>query len=171
MAKAVYCIAATREQAADIIETLRKAGFSQNAISVLIPDQETGPGLGVEKQTKALEGTAAGASAGGVLGGVLGLLAGIGTLAIPGVGPLLAAGPLLATFSGMGLGASVGGLAGGLIGLGIPEFEAKRYEGRLGEGHILLSVHCEDAQEIERARNIFNASGASDISISQEAAA
>lgn len=171
MPKAIYCIAATREQAMDIIDTLRKAGFSQNAISVLIPDHETGPSLGIEKQTKALEGTAAGASAGGVFGGVLGLLLGIGTLAIPGVGPLLAAGPLLATLSGMGLGASVGGLAGGLIGLGIPEYEAKRYEGRLGEGHILISVHCDGADDIERSRNIFTAASAKDIAVSQEAAA
>ena len=171
MAKAIYCIAGTREQAVDIINALRAEGFSQNAISALIPDHETGPGLGIEKQTKALEGTAAGASAGGVLGGVLGLLAGIGTLAIPGIGPLLAAGPLLATFSGMGLGASVGGLAGGLIGLGIPEFEAKRYEGRLGEGHILISVHCEGSEDIERARSIFTAASAADIAVSQEAAA
>jgi len=171
MAKAIYCIAATREQAMDIIDTLRKDGFSQNAISALIPDHETGPSLGIEKQTKALEGTAAGASAGGVFGAVLGLLAGIGTLAIPGVGPLLAAGPLLATLSGMGLGASVGGLAGGLIGLGLPEYEAKRYEGRLGEGHILISVHCDGPDDIERVRNIFMAAAAQDISVSQEAAA
>lgn len=171
MAKAIYCIAATREQAADIIDALRKDGFAQNAISALIPDHETGPSLGVEKQTKALEGTAAGATAGGVLGGVLGLLAGIGTLAIPGVGPFLAAGPLLATLGGMGLGGSVGGLAGGLIGLGIPEYEAKQYESRLGEGHILISVHCDTTDDIERARNILTAAGASDIAVSQEAAA
>src|SRR5579884_2397265 len=171
MAKAIYCIAATREQAADIIDALRKAGFAQNAISALIPDTETGPSLGVEKQTKALEGTAAGASAGGVVGGLLGLLAGIGSLAIPGIGPFIAAGPLLATLSGMGLGASVGGLTGGLIGLGIPEYEAKQYEGRLGEGHILISVHAEDHEEIARARNILTAAGATDISVGREAAA
>ena len=171
MAKSIYCIAATREQAVDIIDALRKAGFSQNAISALIPDHETGPSLGIEKQTKALEGTAAGASAGGVVGGVLGLLAGIGTLAIPGVGPFLAAGPLLATLGGMGLGGSVGGLAGGLIGLGIPEFEAKRYEGRLGEGHILISVHCDGSDDIDQARNIFSAAGAGDIAVNREAAA
>lgn len=171
MAKAIYCIAATREQAMEVIGALRKAGFSQNAISALIPDHDMGPSLGIETQTKALEGTATGASAGGVFGAIVGLLAGLGTLAIPGVGPLLAAGPLLATLSGMGLGASVGGLAGGLIGLGIPEYEAKRYEGRLGEGHILISAHCDEADDIEQARNILTTAGAKDIAVGQEAAA
>ena len=171
MAKALYGIAATRDHAAALVEALTRAGFAPSDISALIPEEQGGTSLGIEKQTKALEGSAAGASAGGLLGGVLGLLAGIGTLAIPGLGPFLAAGPLLATLSGMGLGASVGGLAGGLIGLGIPEYEAKRYEGQLQSGSILMAVHCATEDDLERARNIFTASGARDIAVSREAAA
>jgi hypothetical protein len=171
MSKAVYGITNTHADAARIIDRLQAAGFPTADISILAPHNQQDEGLAVEKQTKALEGTAAGASAGGVLGGVLGLLAGIGTLAIPGLGILVAAGPLLATLSGIGIGASVGGLAGGLIGLGIPEYEAKRYEGHLEKGGILMAVHCPTNEAIEKARDILQNAGAGDIAVSREQAA
>jgi hypothetical protein len=171
MTKAVYGIVQTHAEAASLIENLRAAGFASTDVSVLAPHNQQDVGLMVEKHTKSLEGTATGATAGGVLGGVLGLLAGIGTLAIPGFGILVAAGPLLATLSGMGFGASVGGLAGGLIGLGIPEYEAKRYEGHLGKGGILIAVHCPDSESASRAQDIMQTSGAADVAISREKAA
>lgn len=171
MAKAVFGIARTHAEAALFIDRLRAAGFQSTDVSILAPQNLGDEGLAVEKQTKALEGTATGASAGGVLGGVLGLLAGIGTLAVPGLGILVAAGPLLATLSGIGIGASVGGLAGGLIGLGIPEFEAKAYEGHLEKGGVLISVHCRDEADIDRAKEILKAAGATDIAVAREAAA
>src|SRR6202162_3241297 len=120
--------------------------------------------MGTEKATKAPEGAAAGAGSGAVLGGTLGLLAGIGALAIPGVGPLIAAGPIMAALAGIGVGGAVGGFAGGLIGMGIPEFEAKRYEGRIQRGGILLSVHCDTSDQIKRAKEIMKNTGAEDIS-------
>lgn len=168
MNKAVYGIVPTHAEAASLLENLRSGGFSPTDVSVLAPHNQQDVGLTVEKHSKTLEGTATGATAGGVLGGVLGLLAGIGTLAIPGLGILVAAGPLLATLSGMGLGASVGGLAGGLVGLGIPEYEAKRYEGHLEKGGILIAVHCEDGDAISRAQEIMQTSGATDVAISRE---
>jgi hypothetical protein len=171
MTKAVYGIASTHAQAASLIDKLRKGGFASTDVSILAPHNQQDQGLAVEKHTKSLEGTATGATAGGVLGGVLGLLAGIGTIAIPGLGILVAAGPLLATLSGMGFGASVGGLAGGLIGLGIPEYEAKRYEGHLEHGGILVAVHCEDSEAVSRAEDIMQTGGATDIATSREKAA
>ena len=171
MNKAVYGIVPTHADATSLIEGLRNGGFDSTDVSVLAPHNQQDVGLTVEKHSKTLEGTAAGATAGGVLGGVLGLLAGIGTLAIPGLGILVAAGPLLATLSGMGFGASVGGLAGGLVGLGIPEYEAKRYEGHLEKGGILIAVHCEDGEAISRAQEIMQTSGATDVAISREKAA
>ncbi|ALA58695.1 general stress protein [Nitrospira moscoviensis] len=171
MAKALFGIARTQAEAAAIIERLHAAGFHSSDVSILAPQNQGGEGLSIDKQTKALEGTATGASAGGVLGGLVGLLAGIGTLAVPGLGILVAAGPLLATLSGIGIGASVGGLAGGLIGLGIPEYEAKRYEGHLEQGGILVSVHCKDETDIERAKDILEAAGATDLAVAREAAA
>ena len=170
MPKAVFGIAVSRDQADAIVDTLKKAGFGSQDISVLMSDKNEAQALALEKQTKVPEGAAAGVSTGFVLGAGLGWLVGIGSLAIPGLGPFLAAGPLLGALSGAGLGAAVGGLTGALIGLGIPEYEAKRYEGHLQEGSILISVHAEDAEHLRRARSIFEAAGAKDIAATQEAA-
>ena len=132
--KSVFCIAPSRNQAEQIVERLKFANFSNNDISVLFPDKGTTHDFAHEKNTKAPEGAVTGAGTGGVVGGALGWVAGIGALAIPGVGPFIAAGPIIAALSGAAIGATVGGVAGGLIGLGIPELEAKRYEGRLKQG-------------------------------------
>jgi hypothetical protein len=161
--KSVFCIASSRSQAETIVDRLKSANFSNNDISVLFPDKETTRDFVHEKNTKAPEGIATGAGTGGVLGGALGWLAGIGALAIPGVGPFIAAGPILAALSGAAVGATVGGIAGGLVGLGIPELEAKRYEGKIKAGNILISVHTEDADEIKSAEKIFKNGGAQDI--------
>jgi hypothetical protein len=150
------------------VETLVKAGFSNNAISVLLPDQQSTQDFAHEKHTKAPEGTATGVTTGGAVGGALGLLAGIGALAIPGVGPFIAAGPIMATLAGLGVGGAVGGLIGALVGMGIPEYEAKRYEGRLKEGGVLLSVHCDTADQIRRSKGILTGTGASDIASTSE---
>lgn len=164
--KSVYAIATSGPQAAQIVDNLTLAGFSPNDISVLFPDKDSTHEFSHEKNTKAPEGTVAGVAAGGVLGGALGLLAGIGALAIPGVGPLIAAGPLMAALSGAAAGATVGGIAGALIGLGIPEIEAKRYETRVNEGNILISVHAVDGDEVDKAKKILSDAGAEDISSS-----
>jgi hypothetical protein len=136
---------------------------------VLFPDKGTTRDFAHEKNTKAPEGAVTGAGTGGVIGGALGWIAGIGALAIPGVGPFIAAGPIMAALSGAAVGAAVGGIAGGLIGLGIPELEAKRYEGKVKAGNLLISVHTEDANEITRAKNIFTQAGAQDICATGEA--
>jgi hypothetical protein len=139
-------------------------------ISVLLPQSMGGPkDMGTEKATKAPEGTAAGVTTGGVIGGTLGVLAGIGLLAIPGLGPFIAAGPIMAGLAGLGVGGAVGGVTGALVGMGIPEFEAKRYEGRLQKGGILLSVHCSSSDEVKRAKEIVERSGAKDVSSTGEA--
>jgi hypothetical protein len=168
MSKAVFCIAQTQSQAEQIVNELRTAGFSNNDVSVLFPDKRTTKDFAHDKATKAPEGAAAGAGAGGVLGGVLGWLAGIGTLAIPGLGPFIAAGPIMAALGGAAVGGAVGGVTGALVGLGIPEYEAKRYEGKLKEGNILISVHTEDSDERARAKKIFERAGATDISYTEE---
>jgi hypothetical protein len=155
----------------EIVANLKSAGFSDNDISVLFPDKDSTRDFAHEKNTKAPEGATMGASAGGVVGGTLGLLAGIGLLAIPGVGPFIAAGPIMAALSGIGVGAAVGGLTGGLIGMGIPEIEAKRYEGKIRDGNILISAHAETAAQITRAKEIFTSSGASDITSTSEKSA
>ena len=167
--KAVFCVAATEEQAISIANTLKTEGFSNNDIAVLFPDRSGTRDFAHEQHTKAPEGATTGAVAGGVIAGALGWLAGIGSLAIPGAGPLIAAGPILAALSGAAAGGAVGGLAGGLIGLGIPEFEAKRYEGAVRNGNILISVHTEDSGERDRAKKIFEHAHARDISSSTEA--
>jgi hypothetical protein len=167
--KSVFCITTTRTQADQIVDRLKNAGFSNNDISVLFPDKDTTRDFAHEKNTKAPEGIATGASTGGVLGGALGWLAGIGALAIPGAGPFIAAGPILAALSGAAVGATVGGIAGGLIGMGIPELEAKRYEGKIKAGNILLSVHTENSEEIKAAEKIFRDAGAQDICSTGEA--
>jgi len=163
--KSVYAIAISEGQANQIVDSLTRSGFSANDISVLFPDKDSTHEFSHEKNTKAPEGGLTGAATGGALGGALGLLAGIGALAIPGVGPLIAAGPLLAALSGAAAGAAVGGIAGALIGLGIPELEAKRYENRLAEGNILISVHTETGDQVSRAKDILEKAGAEDISV------
>jgi len=166
--KSVFCIANTREQAEIIVARLKNTGFSNNDISALFPDKETSRNFAHEKNTKAPEGAATGAGTGGVLGGALGWLAGIGAIAIPGVGPLIAAGPILAALSGAAVGAAVGGVTGALVGLGMPEFEAKRYEGMIRAGNILISVHADNSDEVKVAKEIFEKSGAKDISTAGE---
>ena len=167
--KSVFCITTSREQADQIVDQLKTADFSNNDISVLFPDKGTTRDFAHEKNTKAPEGAVAGAGTGGVIGGALGWIAGIGALAIPGVGPFIAAGPIMAALSGVAVGAAVGGIAGGLIGLGIPEIEAKRYEGKVKAGNLLISVHTEDSKEITRAKDIFTKVGAQDICTTGEA--
>src|SRR5512133_180292 len=155
----VFGIVKTHSQAEQIVEGLQDAGFPVSEISILLPDNEGKHDIGHVKATKAPEGATTGATTGGVTGGVLGLLAGIGALAIPGVGPFIAAGPIMAALSG----AATGGVAGGLIGLGIPEIEAKRYEGKLKSGNYLIAVHAGDGDEEDRAKEIFENGGAEDI--------
>jgi hypothetical protein len=165
-----FGIYSTRMAAENATDSLVKAGFPTSGISVLLPESLGGPkDMGTEKSTKAPEGTAAGVTAGGVIGGTLGVLAGIGLLAIPGLGPFIAAGPIMAGLAGLGVGGAVGGFAGALIGMGIPEFEAKRYEGRLQKGEILLSVHCDTAEQIKRAKEVLKLAGGEDISSTEEA--
>jgi hypothetical protein len=168
MAKAVFGLVDSEVQAARIVDSLKVAGFSNNDISVLFPDKGGTRDFAHDKATKAPEGATAGAGTGGVVGGVLGWLAGIGSLAIPGLGPFIAAGPIMAALAGAGVGAAVGGLSGALIGLGIPEYEAKQYEGKIKEGNILISVHSEDGDERNRAKEIFENFGAHDISSTGE---
>lgn len=168
MAKAVFCIAQTLDQAEDIVDRLKMAGFSNNDISALVADKSGTKDFAISNQTKAPEGTATGVGAGVVLGGGLGWLAGIGALAIPGLGPFIAAGPIMAALSGAAIGGTVGGITGALVGMGIPEYEAKRYEGKVKGGNALISVHSEDSEETERAKQIFKAAGAQDISTATE---
>jgi hypothetical protein len=167
--KSVLCIASSEIQAARIVDRLKEEGFSNNDISALFPDQSGTRDFAVEKGTKAPEGAAAGAGAGAIVGGTLGWLAGVGALAIPGVGPFVAAGPIAAALSAAAVGGAVGGIAGSLIGLGLPEYEAKRYEGKVKQGGILLSVHTDDSDDITRAKEIFEEAGAQDISTAGEA--
>jgi len=169
MKKAVMCIVQTTPQAETIVASLHRAGFSTNDISVLFPNQHGTKDFAHEHHTKAPEGAVTGASTGGVLGGALGLLAGIGALAIPGLGPFIAAGPLMAALSGAAAGAAVGGVAGALIGMGIPEMEAKRYEGKLKSGNILISVHSESNEERKRAEEIMRVANAQDVCVATEA--
>jgi hypothetical protein len=166
---AVFGIYPSAPAAESAVDRLLAAGFSNSAISVLLPDDESTRAFAHEMNTKAPEGTATGVTAGGVIGGTLGLLAGIGALAIPGVGPLIAAGPIMGALAGLGVGGTVGGVVGALIGLGIPEFEAKRYEGRVKNGGTLLSVHCDTGDQIDIAKSVLKESGAEDISSSSEA--
>jgi hypothetical protein len=165
---AVFGIYSTRMGVERAVDVLSRSGFPVTDISVLVPESLGSKDIGTEKATKAPEGAATGAGTGAILGGTLGLLAGIGALAIPGVGPLIAAGPIVATLAGIGVGGTVGGIAGALIGLGIPEYEAKRYEGRLQKGGILLSVHCDTSEEIESAKELMDSTGAEDISSTGE---
>jgi len=167
---AVFGIYSTRVAVENATDLLVTSGFPASDISVLLPESLGGPkDIGTEKATKAPEGTAAGVTTGGVIGGTLGVLAGIGLLAIPGLGPFIAAGPIMAGLAGLGVGGAVGGVTGALIGFGIPEFEAKRYESRLQKGGILLSVHCDTSEEIKRAKEVMERAGGEDISSTGEA--
>ena len=168
MSQAVFCIAKTEGQAQRIVVDLKSAGFSNNDISVLFPDKTGTRDFAHEHHTKAPEGTASGAGVGGLLGGALGWLAGIGSLASPGVGPFIAAGPIMAALGGAAVGATVGGITGALIGMGIPEYEAKRYEGRVKSGGILLSVHSDNSEWTSRAKEVLKRTGAEDISSTGE---
>jgi hypothetical protein len=169
--KAVFCIANSEAHALRIVADARAAGFSGNDISVLFPDKKGTRDFAHEQHTKAPEGAAAGATTGGVLGGVAGWLVGIGALAIPGLGPFVAAGPIMAALGGAAAGAAAGGLTGALVGFGMPEYEAKRYEGKIKSGGILISIHTEDGDEVTRAKELFKAAGAEDISYTGEAKA
>ena len=153
------------------VNSLKAAGFRNTDISVLIQDNLGSKDLAHEKASKAPEGAATGAGTGAVVGGVLGWLVGIGSLAIPGLGPFIAAGPIVAALAGVGAVGAVGGIAGALIGLGIPEYEAKRYEGRVKSGGTLLSVHCDDSHWTKRAKQLLESTGADDISSTGEASA
>lgn len=151
------------------VEALQLAGFSNNDVSALFPDNQSTKDFAHEKNTKAPEGATTGAGTGALLGGGLGWLVGIGALAIPGLGPFIAAGPIMAALAGAGVGGAVGGLTGALIGMGIPEYEAKRYEGHVKDGGILLSVHSNTSDEIKRAKSILEGTGAQDVSSTGEA--
>jgi hypothetical protein len=167
----VYGIYNTRGMAENGVDKLLASGFRNEDISVLLQDNEGTKDFAHEKQTKAPEGTTTGVVAGGAIGGTLGLLAGIGALAIPGLGPFIAAGPIMATLAGIGSGGVVGGIIGALVGMGIPEYEAKRYEGRIKEGGILLSVHCDNNEWVGRAKDLLKQTGAEDVSSTGEASA
>jgi hypothetical protein len=164
----VICIAKTEAQAISIVDQLKDANFSNNDISVLLPDKHGTKDFAHEQHTKAPEGATTGGVTGGVVGGALGWLVGIGALAIPGVGPFIAAGPIMAALGGAAVGGAVGGIAGALVGLGIPEYEAKRYEGKVHDGNVLISVHTGNSDEIKLAKEIFKRAGAEDISSTGE---
>jgi hypothetical protein len=166
--KAVFGIYSSVPHAEGAVDRLIANGFANGDVSVLLPDNQSTRDFAHHKDTKAPEGTTTGVAAGGVLGGTLGILAGIGTLAIPGLGPFIAAGPIMAGLAGLGVGGAVGGLIGALVGMGIPEYEAKRYEGRVKGGGILLSVHCDTSNEIDRAKKVLESTGAEDISSTSE---
>lgn len=168
---AVFGIYPTRDMVSHAVDSLKAAGFRNTDISVLFPENEGNKDFAVEKNTKAPEGATTGVASGVVVGGALAWLAGIGALAIPGIGPLIAAGPIVAALAGAGAGAVAGGIVGALVGLGMPEYEAKRYEGRIKHGGILLSVHCDDAAWTNLARHTLEATGAEDIASSTEAGA
>jgi hypothetical protein len=165
---AVFGLYATPSTAESGVDHLLTLGFANEAISVLMPDDESTRAFAHQKNTKAPEGTTAGVATGGVIGGTLGVLAGLGALAIPGIGPLLAAGPIVAALAGVGAGGVVGGLIGALVGMGIPEYEAKRYEGAVRNGGTLLSVHCDTSDQIALAKQGLRDTGAHDIASAGE---
>ena len=166
--KSFFCIAPTEGQASEIVHRLKAAGFADNDISALLPDKTGTKDFAHEHHTKAPEGAAAGGLLGGLTGGLLGWLAGMGLLAGPGVGAFIAAGPIMAALSAAALGGALGGGVGALVGMGIPEYEAKRYTGKIREGNILISVHCSGEGQAGRARDIFERAGAYDIASSAE---
>ena len=160
----------SRVHAENAVDELLASGFRNDDVSVLAPDQQTTKEFATEKNTKAPEGATTGATAGGAIGGTLGLLAGIGALAIPGLGPFIAAGPIMGALAGLGVGATTGGLIGALVGMGMPEYEAKRYEGRVKDGGILVSVHCDDSEWVSKAKEILKSAGGEDIASAGEKA-
>ncbi len=166
--KAVVGLVSDTTAADRVVTELERAGFTRNDISALFADKSGTRDFAHEKNTKAPEGAVAGVGAGGAIGGTLGLLAGIGALAIPGLGPFIAAGPIMAALSGAAAGAAVGGVTGALIGMGIPELEAKQYEGKLKAGNVLISVHVEDSNERKRAKETLERVGAKDIAVTGE---
>ena len=168
---AAFGIFTSRVAAERCIDSFLTSGFRNDDVSVLAPDVDATRELATEKNTKAPEGATAGATTGGAVGGTLGLLAGIGALAIPGLGPFIAAGPIMGALAGLGVGAAAGGLIGALVGMGIPEYEAKRYEGRVKDGGILVSVHCDTPERVKIAKDILKRAGAEDISSTGEASA
>jgi len=168
---AVFGIYQDRRQAEGAVDALIADHFRTEDISVLLPENVGTKDFAHEKNTKAPEGAAAGAGTGAVVGGTLGLLAGIGALAIPGLGPFIAAGPIMGALAGAGTGGVVGGMIGALVGMGIPEYEAKRYEGMIKEGRILLSVHCDNSDWVKRAKDVLERTGARDIASAGEAGA
>ena len=167
---AVFGIFSSDVEAEQAVDLLIAANFPSASISVLLADTHSTKEFAHEKHTKAPEGTTAGATVGGVIGGSLGVLAGIGALAIPGIGPFVAAGPIVAGLAGLGAGGAVGGLVGALVGMGIPEYEAKRYEGRVKDGGTLLSVHCDTPEQVTRAKHLLVGAGATDVSSTGESA-
>ena len=168
---AVYGIYRNEEQVSYAIDKMLEAGFRNEDISVLLPDNLGTKEFAHEKHTKAPEGTATGAATGGAIGGAIGLLAGVGALAIPGLGPFIAAGPIMAALAGVGVGGTVGGIIGALVGMGLPEYEAKRYEGMIKAGGILASIHCDNSEWVTKAKDMMKATGAEDISSTGEASA
>src|SRR5438045_4505586 len=152
---AVFGIYPSQSGAEAAVDALKNAGYRNTDISVLLPENEGTKDFAVHKDTKAPEGTTTGVVSGGVIGGTLGWLAGIGALAIPGLGPFIAAGPIMGLLGGMGAGGAIGGITGALVGMGIPEYEAKRFEGRMKEGGVLLSVHCDNDDWVTRAKNFL----------------
>jgi len=168
---AVFGIYRDRKHVEQAVDALLDAGYRGEDVSVLLPDNIGTKDFATEKNTKAPEGAATGAGTGVVVGGTLGLLAGIGALAIPGLGPFIAAGPIMGALAGAGTGGVVGGIIGTLVGMGMPEYEAKRYEGMIKEGRVLLSVHCDNSDWVKRAKDILERTGAQDISSAGEASA
>jgi hypothetical protein len=166
---AVFGIYPTYELAETGVDSLKAEGFRATDISVLLPENVGTKDLAHAKASKAPEGASAGAGSGAVIGGTLGWLAGVGALTIPGIGPLLAAGPIVAALAGAGAVGAIGGIAGALVGMGIPEYEAKRYEGRVRKGGILLSVHADDSVWTDRAKKILARTGAEDVASTSEA--
>ena len=169
--KATFGIYATSETLENGLQALREAGFRHTDVSVLRPENDGSKDLAHVKTTKAPEGATAGAISGAAVGGALGWLASIGIVTLPGIGPLIAAGPIVAALAGVGAGGTLGGIAGALVGFGVPEYEAKRYEGRVRKGGMLLSVHCDDSQWSKKAKQTLIATGAEDVASTDEAAA
>jgi hypothetical protein len=163
MSQSVIGLVKNRVDAESLVAALQASGFLNSDLSVLFPDKQGTKDFAHDNSTKSPEGAATGATTGGIIGGALGLLAGIGALAIPGVGPFIAAGPIMATLSGVGVGAALGGVTGALIGMGIPEYEAKMFEGKLMEGNVLIAAHSEVNDDLKRAEEIFKTHGAMDV--------
>lgn len=168
---AVYGLYRNRSGIDEAVATLRSAGFRSTDISVLFPENPGSKDLAIDKGTKAPEGAVTGGGSGAIIGGALGWLAGIGMLAIPDIGPIIAAGPIVGMLAGVGAGGTLGSLIGGLIGIGMPEYEARRYEGRIKDGGILLSVHCDTSEWVKRAKALLENTGAEDIDSAGEAPA